>query len=148
MAVGTAPRRAIVVGFDGSSAAHAALEWAARQAELTGDHLELVTTWEWPTSYGFAVPVAKDFDPAATAAQILDDAVGKARHGHPDVEIRTAVVEGPAGRSLVESSDGASLLVVGSRGHGELAGLLFGSVSEHCVSHAHCPVVVVRGDAE
>ena len=39
----------------------------------------------------------------------------------------------------------ATLLVVGSRGHGEVVGMLIGSVSEYCVTHAHCPVVVLRG---
>jgi len=54
------------------------------------------------------------------------------------------VVEGHAAPVLLEAARGASLLVVGSRGHGEFTGMLLGSVSEHCVTHARCPVVVVR----
>jgi nucleotide-binding universal stress UspA family protein len=45
---------------------------------------------------------------------------------------------------LLRAAEGADLLVVGSRGHGAFAGMLLGSVSQHCVHHASCPVVVVR----
>ena len=54
------------------------------------------------------------------------------------------VQEGWAGRELLAAAEGADLLVVGSRGHGAVMGLLLGSVSEYCVTHASCPVVVVR----
>jgi nucleotide-binding universal stress UspA family protein len=46
---------------------------------------------------------------------------------------------------LLDASDTADLLVVGSRGHGGFTEALLGSVSQHCVHHAHCPVVVIRG---
>ena len=84
------------------------------------------------------------FDPAAEATKVLDDAVAKLRARHPSVEIHTSVTEGYTAQILVEASVGADLLVVGSRGHGEFAGMLLGSVSEHCVTHAHCPVLVFR----
>jgi nucleotide-binding universal stress UspA family protein len=58
--------------------------------------------------------------------------------------VRTEVVEGHPALVLVEVSNGADLLVVGNRGHGGFAGMLLGSVSEHCVTHAHCPVLVMR----
>jgi len=55
------------------------------------------------------------------------------------------VVQGGAGQVLVDAAEGAELLVVGCRGHGGLAEALLGSVSQHCVHHAPCPVVIIRG---
>ena len=57
-----APGR-IVAGVDGSPSSLDALSWAARQAHLTGSSLEVVMTWEWPSSYGWAAPIPDDFDP-------------------------------------------------------------------------------------
>ena len=138
-----APR--IVVGIDGSAGSLAALDWAVRQAESTGSTLEAVTSWEWPSSYGMAFSyVPSNYDPAVDAQKILDDALEPVRRAHPDLTIKPVVVEGHPAPVLVEESRGADLLVVGSRGHGEFAGMLIGSVSEHCVTNAHCPVLVLR----
>jgi nucleotide-binding universal stress UspA family protein len=133
--------RRIVAGIDGSGPSLAAMEWAARQAEFTGSALETVIVWQVAMSYGGAMPLA---DPEAEARKVLDSAVGDLQKAHPQVEIRSSVVEGIPAQVLVEASNDADLLVVGSRGHGEVAGLLIGSVSEHCVTHAHCPVLVMR----
>jgi nucleotide-binding universal stress UspA family protein len=56
----------------------------------------------------------------------------------------STVIEGHPAPALIEASRGADLFVLGSRGHGEFVGMLLGSVSEHCVTHAHCPVLVLR----
>lgn len=141
----TAPGEArIVVGVDGSESSLHALEWAARQAELTGDVLEVIATWEWPPNYGWAVPLPEGWDPQADVTRVLTDICDRLHQAHPAVNLRPRVVEGHPAPVLVEASSGAALLVVGSRGHGEFAGMLLGSVSEHCVAQAHCPVVVVR----
>jgi nucleotide-binding universal stress UspA family protein len=62
------------------------------------------------------------------------------------VPVTATVAEGPSARVLLDAASDADLLVVGSRGHGGFSGLLIGSVSQQCVSHASCPVVVVRTD--
>jgi nucleotide-binding universal stress UspA family protein len=138
----TSPR--IVVGVDGSPSSLAAVEWAVHQAELTGAGLEALMTWEWPTSYGWSLPVPSEYDPAHDAEASLDRTLEPVRTANPALTIVAIIKEGHPAPLLVEASRGAALLVVGSRGHGEFAGMLLGSVSEHCVSNAHCPVLVMR----
>jgi nucleotide-binding universal stress UspA family protein len=134
----------IVVGVDGSPSSLEALSWASRQAHLTGSTLEIVTTWEWPSSYGWVAPVPDDFDPEQEFRRSLEAAVASAHAAYPDLSIDPRVVSGHPAPILVEASKGADLLVVGSRGHGEFVGMLLGSVSEHCATNAQCPVLVHR----
>lgn len=137
-------RGRIVVGVDGSASSKDALKWAAQQAEATGAALEVVTTWEWPTSFGWVPPYPAEYDPEADAGKALEQTIAEVLGPSPSVAIRTRIAEGHPAPVLIELSRGADLLVVGSRGHGEFAGMLLGSVSEHCVTNAHCPVVVMR----
>lgn len=143
----TPPR--IVTGVDGSASSVAALRWAARQAGLTGASVDAVIAWHYPV---LAVPVgpapgamldSADFEKAADAT--LADAIAAADLSS-DVRVSARVKEGNAAQVLLDAADGADLLVVGSRGHGGFAEALLGSVSQHCVHHASCPVVVIRGD--
>ncbi|HEY2075372.1 MAG TPA: universal stress protein [Streptosporangiaceae bacterium] len=143
----TTTRRRIVVGVDGSESSLAALRWAVRQAELTGAPLEAVSAWEWPVSYsGWETPMPPDYDPADEAQRQLDKAVSAALTPADAIEVRRSVIEGHAAPVLEALSKTADLVVVGSHGHGEFAGMLLGSVSEHCATHCHCPVVVIRGE--
>jgi nucleotide-binding universal stress UspA family protein len=138
------PRRRIVVGVDGSEASKDALRWAARQAQLTGSSLEAVMTWEIAATTSYPVPVPNEYDPSSNAKDALNETVHSVL-GQPDgFELVPTIVQGPAARRLVQEAKGADLLVVGSRGHGPLVGVLLGSVSEHCMTHAPCPVVVVH----
>jgi nucleotide-binding universal stress UspA family protein len=134
----------IVVGIDGSPSSLEALSWAGRQADLTAASLEVVMTWEWPSSYGWAVPVPDGFDPETEVRKTIAKAVAPVRAAHPGVTIEERAEEGHPAPVLVEASKGADLLVVGSRGHGEFVGMLIGSVSEYCAGHAECPVLVHR----
>jgi nucleotide-binding universal stress UspA family protein len=134
----------IVVGVDGSPSSLDALSWASRQAHLTGTTLEIVMTWQWPSSYGWVAPIPDDFDPEEDLRRSLEAAAASARATYPDLSIDPLLVSGHPAPILVEASKGADLLVVGSRGHGEFVGMLLGSVSEHCAMNAHCPVLVHR----
>jgi nucleotide-binding universal stress UspA family protein len=142
----TTTQRRIVVGVDGSESSLAALRWAVRQAELTGAPLEIVSAWEWPVSYlAWGTPVPADYDPADETRRQLDKAVSAVLTPGDAIEVRRSVTEGHAAPVLEALSKTADLVVVGSHGHGELARMLLGSVSKKCVTHCHCPVVVMRG---
>jgi nucleotide-binding universal stress UspA family protein len=138
----------IVVGVDGSEGSRAALRWAIAEGALRDASVDAVITWQSPTyAYtGVAVmPPVVELAGAATAA--LDETLAAETAGltgaEADVTITPVVVEGPAAAVLIERSRTADLLVVGSRGYGGFRGLLLGSVSHQCASHARCPVVVV-----
>lgn len=132
--------------MDGSDSSRRALEWAAHQAALTEASVEAIITWEWPNSFGWAPPYPDGWNPATDAKKVVDEVIEPLSQRYPSVPMSGRVLEGHPAPILVEESRGAELLVVGSRGHGEFAGMLLGSVSEHCVSNAHCPVLVLRGE--
>lgn len=143
--------RYIVVGVDSSHGSKAALRWALAQARLTGAAVQAVAAWQQPATYEYsygAIPFPSPGDDiAATAEKILTETVAEAvGTGGPPVDVRVKVAHGPAARILLEAAAGAELLVVGSRGHGAFAGMLLGSVSQHCTHHAPCPVIVVPDD--
>jgi nucleotide-binding universal stress UspA family protein len=134
----------IVVGVDGSRHSVAALRWGAHQAAALAARLEAVTAWEYPASFGWS-SVPADFDPVKDMQKVLSDAVGEAFGDRPPVGLELSVREGGAARVLIEASQEATMLVVGSRGHGGFAGLLLGSVSANVAEHAPCPVLIVHG---
>jgi nucleotide-binding universal stress UspA family protein len=138
----TGHQRRIVVGVDGSPASLEALQWAVRQASLTGAAAEAVTAWHFPAAVG-GFPIVDPTDWQANAHDVQDLAVKEALGDAAPALVRR-VAQGHPVRVLLEAAVGAELLVVGSRGHGGFTGMLLGSVSEHVVAHAPCPVVVIR----
>jgi nucleotide-binding universal stress UspA family protein len=136
----------IVVGVDGSESSKSALRWAVRQAESLAGSVDAVIAWEYPLAWhGWTPPPSHSFEYRVLAGKILAEAVLTTVGPDRPVEIRTHVVQGNPASVLLETARGAALLVVGNRGHGGFAEALLGSVSQHCVHHAACPVVVVRG---
>ncbi len=143
----------IVVGFDGSDAARAALGFGLEEARLRGTRLRVVSAWHYPLpgymGGGFEPPGPR-LD-AAEFERVGNEAIDRALEaldGDPAVAVERRVRRGSGAAVLPEEARGAALLVVGSRGHGGFTGLLLGSVSQHCVAHAPCPVVVVHGPRE
>jgi nucleotide-binding universal stress UspA family protein len=138
----------IVLGFDGSECAERALDWAIDEAKLRGTRLRVVTAWHVPAliygAPGFVPVVAAPLDEAARdwANRVASGAAERARD--QGIEAESIAPEGQAADALIDASERASLLVVGSRGHGGFAGLLLGSVGQQCAHHAACPLVILR----
>lgn len=137
-------RDRIVVGVDGSPSSMVALRWALKQAEATGAEVEAVHAWEYPISFGAPVALLPGEDLEAEAGTALAAAIGKVTAGDSGVTVRRRVVLGDPASVLLGRAKDADLLVVGNRGYGGFARSLLGSVSQHCIHHATCPVVVVR----
>jgi nucleotide-binding universal stress UspA family protein len=147
-----ATRQRIVVGIDGSTGARVALAWALTEAARRGAGLEVVAAF--PVDFYWADPYLLDAgridairsDTGARARSLVDEVrveVDSAT-GPADVDVQVLVVAGAAAAHLVQRSEGAALLVVGSRGRGGLRSTVAGSVALHCSAHARCPVVVVH----
>ncbi|MFB6397901.1 universal stress protein [Polymorphospora lycopeni] len=142
---GTAPRAGghVVTGVDGSPCSVLALGYAFAQAAGRDVPLHVVRAWKPPAAE--APPVA--FDPEAVGAleraELRDLLVGW-QDRWPEVRVTSEVVADAPGRTLIDATRHAQLVVVGSRGRGGFRGLLMGSVSQQLLHHSHCPVAVVR----
>ena len=135
----------VVVGFDGSSGAMAALRWAYGEAKLRKAPLRVIHAISSFNSYpSIAVDVGAIHQ---HAAELLDTAVREVAGDDQVDGIDRLLFDGSAAKVLVTAVDDNDLLVVGSRGHGGFAGLLLGSVSQQCIQHAPCPVVVIPHDS-
>ena len=140
----------IIIGYDASTEAKAAAAWALDEASRIGAQVEFFYAYEWPTWAPATATVAPpevwpggEIDRAIKG--MLDQAITSARLSHPQVHTEISIVNGGAARNLLERSADASLVVLGSRGHSAVPGLL-GSVSVAVSASARCPVVVVRGN--
>jgi nucleotide-binding universal stress UspA family protein len=136
-----------VVGIDGSSSAASALDTAAAEALALGVPLRIVHAYVWPIFYASLANVpyrSSDWEPAPAITATVDATARRVASEHPGLVVQTSVLTGGGGVVLVEASADASLVVLGGRGVGGLAGLLAGSVAPYVASHAHCPVIVVR----
>jgi nucleotide-binding universal stress UspA family protein len=133
----------IVVGVDGSPSSEKALAWAVEHAHRTGRPVDAVIAWEFPATYGI-VP-GSEFDFRGQAADVLGKSVQNVVAADDAGRVRQRVLRGHPARALLDAAAGADVLVVGCRGHGGFAGMLLGSVSQHVVAHASCPVLVVHG---
>ncbi|MFJ7751513.1 universal stress protein [Arthrobacter sp. NPDC097144] len=153
----------IVVGFDGSKDAQAALDWAVDEALQRSGRLRVITAWtQQPMSWypalletavgGIGVVDSAEEDAKAIHARALESATARG------VAVSGQLVHShSAASSILGAAEDADLVVVGSRGHGGFSGLRVGSVTTHIVNHAPGPVLIVRpkgpakggrGDAE
>ncbi|MFI0902968.1 universal stress protein [Streptomyces sioyaensis] len=148
-----APLAPIVVGTDGSPASGPAVRFALQESQLRGTGLRAICAYDFTTRYsGFEWPMASGFQDLDTQLRdITLEAVTKALEeareqvGGAPVEVEIRVEAGRPSQVLLDASEDACLLVVGSRGSGAWGRLTLGSTSTEVVHHAHLPVVVVPG---
>ena len=139
----------IIVGIDGSSHSQVALDWAMREAKLRREPLSVLTVVQLSAAgwHGMVVfPSSQEV--VAQAREAARETAAKAAAGLGDAAPSTSVqaVVGQPAEVLIDASQDADLLVLGSRGAGGFTRLTMGSVSSQVSHHAHCPVVIVPGD--
>ncbi|MBG6226486.1 nucleotide-binding universal stress UspA family protein [Arthrobacter sp. CAN_A2] len=110
---------------------------------LAGDVIHAVTSWQYPLVFGAYTPL--DWNYEELAEQTLDQALNEAFPEGIPIDLTRRVVHGSPAEVLISESTHASMVVVGSRGHGGFAGLLLGSVSSAVAERAECPVLVSHG---
>jgi nucleotide-binding universal stress UspA family protein len=144
----------IMVGVDGSEPARRALEWAVGEAAIRGRRVHAVYAVAAPvTAAGFAASGAflspeLSERAEAEAERLLEDVIASVEVPEGVVFAAEAVFDLQPSHALITQSSHADMLVVGSRGRGGFTGLLLGSVSQQCVQHARCPVVVIPSKPE
>ncbi|MBC9822893.1 universal stress protein [Terrabacter sp. MAHUQ-38] len=136
----------IVVGVDGSPPSLQALQWASRQAKATLARLEAVMVYASPNQ-----PISPTGAPGGNPYGWRGNADLKLHHAVVDAlgyqaakEVTQTVLEGHALPALIAVATDADMLVVGSSGHGALAGMLLGSVSTRLSEHPPCPLTIIR----
>ena len=140
----------ILVGVDGSPASRKALEWAGDEAVHHGAELVALTAYLAPPpppssgTVAFQAAINSSEEASESAKGLLLETIRDVLGEDPPVRVQPRVKQGNAAKLLIDLSEDADLLVVGTRGHGGVAGLLLGSVSQNVVAHAKVTVVVVR----
>ncbi|MGW1024725.1 universal stress protein [Streptomyces sp. NPDC002577] len=132
----------IAVGVDGSPESLAAADWAAREAHRRSLALRLVHGWIWQAH---DMPAPRDLEAQKQwARSMLREAEQNLRARHPGLTITSEELSGPASEALAEHAEHAEMLVLGSSGHGTIAGFVLGSVGLRVLARAKGPVVMVR----
>lgn len=138
----------VVLGVDGREFSEAAIAWAFDEASRRDAPLVAVHAWTpYPSPYARAYLAGAGTDWEAEAAEqheILAERLAGWQEKYPDVVVKRVLHTGPPAQTLLDQAADAQLLVVGSRGHGDVTGLAFGSVSRALIHHANCPVLVAR----
>lgn len=139
----------VVVAVDGSPASRNAVRWAANTANKRGIPLRLASSYTMPQflyAEGMVPPQELFDDLQSETMEKIDEARAVAHEVAPDIKIGHTIAEGSPIDMLLDMAHDVTMIVMGSRGLGGLSGMVMGSVSAAVVSHASCPVVVVRED--
>jgi nucleotide-binding universal stress UspA family protein len=140
----------ILVGISGSPGSVAALRWAVREAAQRGLRVEAVLAWRPAPAASYAVRASRPRpdEQQHTASHVLADVLMRACGHDVPADLRTEVIEGAPERVLIDRSLGADLLVLGAASAGWTTGRSIGPVIRSCLSHAHCPVVIVLPEGQ
>lgn len=139
----------VVVAVDGSEASQVAVRWAANTANKRGIPLRLAASYTMPQflyAEGMVPPQELFDDLQAETMEKVEESRNIAHEVAPELKIGHTIAEGSPIDMLLDMSRDVTMIVMGSRGLGGLSGMVMGSVSAAVVSHASCPVVVVRED--
>ncbi|WP_240507016.1 universal stress protein [Thermoactinospora rubra] len=136
-------RGEIVAGVDGSPAGEPVLAFAFAEADLRKARLRVVHAWRWHEATSVLHASSGEED----ERRLLGEVLAGWRERYPDVEVVTEVVNGHPVEVLRDAAGEADLLVIGSRGHGGVTGLIMGSVSQAMLHHARCPLAVIRSSS-
>lgn len=134
----------IVVGVDGTEASEAALGFAYDMASWTHRPLDVVHTWGGDGPYPALLTYEQRRELMDDRELEVAESIAGFGEKYPDVRVSQYIVENDPAKALVIASEKAAMVVVGSRGHGDAASVLLGSVSRAVVEHAHGTVAVVR----
>jgi nucleotide-binding universal stress UspA family protein len=140
--------RPVVVGVDGSPRSDAAVAFAFETASNWGVPLVAVHSWGDLLVDPAASLLLDWAEIEAEERRLLSERISGWTGKYPDVAVELTVTRDRPAALLVDRSRTADLVVVGSRGRGAAVGLLMGSVSHAVLHRAHCPVAVVRGEAD
>lgn len=136
----------ILLAVDGSEhALHAARVAAELARAMKSEQLRIVICFDGIPSYLGEPNLEQMVDQKVLKAnEVLRQAVESV--GEVPAEIHTELIEGDPAEAIIEvaKTRGSNVIVMGSRGLGRLAGLVLGSTSQKVVSHAPCPVLIVR----
>ncbi len=135
----------VVVGVDGSPESLRALRTGFREAALTGGSLDVVHAWQAKNAQDPTLGPSSDWEEyQSRVVSVIDEALAESRATQPEVKVELEVVRADPLRSLVERSEGASLVVVGSRGSGGFPGLHVGSTALRLMGRSYCPILFTR----
>jgi nucleotide-binding universal stress UspA family protein len=140
--------RRIVVGYDATESAGNAVDWAATEARRRGLPLTVLRVLDF--AQAIPGPVGQRLWSQLTTdmiEQVAMDGAARARKIADSVEVHAVTELGQAASTLIQASREAEMLVLGTRGHGNVIGAALGSVAFAVSAHARCPVVVVHGDS-
>lgn len=132
----------VVVGVDGSTYSKPAIEIAFDEASRRG--VDLVAVHAWSDTSDFVIPETDWPATASSEEAVLAESLAGWQERYPEVSVRRVVVKDRPVRNLLEQSEGAQLVVVGSHGRGGFSGMLLGSTSQALMQSVDCPIIIAR----